>query len=818
MRQHSALLLGLAMLVAASHARGQFHRASDPVATPASSLVSQDDASAIDVNPASLGVLPAWSLVYVHAQVDERGGWLGQGDAVSFATPLLFGLALGTTLQSVRPGTQAAHLGAPADRAIFGLSLAYAPWKRFSLGAAARAFSAGDARFDGLSAVDFGLRWHAADWLGFSIVGRDLFASRKGFGTTGLDSGGSLIAGWQVRPFGNSDLVLDFDVGLDHRNRAGGRVGLGFQIPYLGYASSVMELERVGDTDQVFRVLAELSASFENVTVGGGVVAGQQFGGRAGGYALARVEGQARAGVSPAGRVIDVELSGMTEQSMVSVLLGLDAAVRDERVSGVLLRPRSSGIGSAYAQELRMLVAALRGAGKRVVCHLEDCSGAEYYACAGADAILIDPAGSIRMLGTAADVLLFGKTLQSIGLHTDFVRIGDYKSAPEQYGQAQMSEPARDELRSLLTDIRGRVLQDLSKDLRVAPARVAAIMDDGPHLAAQAIRDKLVVRADDEPEMKQGAADFDGRAIVRSLPERARTDWHAGPRVGVVMIDGTIVDGDNVDIPFLGTHMSGGRTVVAAIDGLLADPLVRVIVLRIDSPGGAVLASDQIWRAVRRARAQKPVVVSMGAVAASGGYYVASAGDEIWADPSTLTGSIGVFTGKVDAAQLAEKLGVGVESFQFGKRAGGQSLFRPFTPDERAALADRLRTFYRLFLARVATGRGLSVEQVDAVGRGRVYSGDTALRIGLIDHLGGFSSALARARQLANLSGDVEVTVLPKRRTGLLDFVLGATDARAQALTATLPVELRAALARAAVMQRLGATTALALLPYDVRF
>jgi protease-4 len=615
-------------------------------------------------------------------------------------------------------------------------------------------------------------------------------------------------------------MVLDFDVVFDDRNRAAGRVGLGVHVPYLGYASSIVELERVGDTDQVYRVLAELNASFEGLTVGGGVIVGEQLGRAPGAYALLRLEGQTRPGVSARARVLDVELSGLNERSLVSVLIGLDSALHDERVRGVLLRPRGSSMGSAYAQELRMMIAALRGAGKRVACHLEDATGAEYYACAGADLIMIDPAGSVRLLGAAADVLLFGKTLHKIGLRADFVRIGDYKSAPEQFTQGQLSEPAREELRTLLSDVHGRVLSDLSKDLRVAQTRVAAIMDDGPHLAAQALRDRLVQRTADEAAVRRGeGGTFEGRAIVDALPGKARADWYAGPRIGVVMIDGTIVDGENVDVPFLGMHMTGGRTAIAAIDSMLADPLVRAIVLRVDSPGGAVLASDQIWRAVRRARVEKPVVVSMGGVAASGGYYVASAGDEIWADPSTLTGSIGIFYGKVDAAQLASKLGVGVEFFRLGKRAGAESLFRPFTPEERAALADRLRSYYRLFLARVATGRGLSVEQVDALGRGRVYSGDAALRLGLVDHLGGFASALARARQLANVRADAEIVVLPKRRQGLLDFVVDeAGGAQASSLAALVPAELRSALLRAATMQQLGAATPLALLPYDIEF
>lgn len=815
-------LLVAGVSVGAASARAQLHRVTDPVATPASTLVQRDDAAAIDVNPSALGLNPGWSLVYVHAQVNERNGWLGQGDAVSFSTPLLFGLSLGVTAQSVRPGKLAAPQGdVLGDRGVFGVALAYAPTRRVSFGVSGRGFSSSDSRIDGLSTFDLGVTWHTADWLGFHLVGRDLLSSRKGFGT-GFDLRSSLIAGWQVRPLGNSDLLLNFDVALDHVPHVGGRVGLGVRIPYLGFAGSVFEVEHMGEDDRVYRIMAELNASFEGLTIGGGVIAGQRYGDGPGAFGVARFEGFARDGVLPRASVLDVEIGTLSERGVVRTQLVLDAALRDGRVAGVLLRPRGSSLGSAYAQELRLQIAALRAAGKRVVCSLEDATGSQYYACAGADAIAIDPAGSIRLLGASAEVLLYGDTLRKLGLHADFVRIGDYKSAPEQYTQSQLSEPGREVMRTLFTDVHARVLQDLAKDLHVDQSRVTEIMNDGPQLAPSALAYKMVKHALDESALRRGEGSaFDGIAIVDKLATKPRSDWYAGPRVGVVMVDGSIVDGDNVDIPILGLHMSGGKTVVKAIDAMVAEPSVRAIVLRVDSPGGAVLASDQIWRAVRRARAVKPVVVSMGALAASGGYYVASAGDEIWADPSTITGSIGIFYGKLDVTELAQKLGVGIEVFKIGKRAGGDSLYRPFTPDERAALADRLREYYRLFLSRVATGRKISVERADELGRGRVYSGDEARRLGLVDHLGGFSAALARARQLGHLNSSSDVVVLPKRPEGLLDFVLGelgsgSVDSELSPLVEALPLPLRAALARAVAMQHLGAATPLALLPYDI--
>jgi protease IV len=819
-----ALLAALA-IACCSHAQvhAQFHRATDSVAVPVSSIVLGDDAASIDDNPAQLALLPAFSLVYVHAELEHRRTWLGRGDAVSFAVPLIFGVSLGGTLQSIRPGPLAQDGSVfGATRALAGFALGFSPSRRFGAAISARGMTSSDSRFDGLSAIDAALTWRASDRLGVSVIGRDLFASREGFGTGALDLGSSLVLGLRARPAGTSDFVLGADLAFDDASQTAARVGLGLRVPHFGYASALAEIERFGERDETLRILAELSATFGGLTLGAGGIGGDGIDG-AGYYGVVRVEGRPRPGVTPRGRILDVELAGLDERGILRASMLLDAARHDPRVAGVLLRPRGSSMGSAYAQELRLLISALRAAGKRVACHLEDASGAEYYACAGSDVVLIDPAGSLRLLGNSSEVLLLGDTLRSAGLRADFVRIGDYKSAPEQLTQGELSEPAREELRELLDDVHGRILQDLGRDLSVDAARVAAIMDDGPQLASQALRDKLVHAAIDESRIREGElAAFDGRSIVDELPERAAQDWGVGPRIGVVVIDGAIIDGESTDIPFLDLHMTGGRTIVRTLESLTSDPSVRAIVIRVDSPGGAVVASDQIWRAVRRARAHKPVVVSMGAVAASGGYYVAAAGDEIWADPSTLTGSIGIFYGKLDVQGLADKLDVGIEVFRRGKRAGADSMFRPFSADERSALAERLRSYYQLFLSRVAEGRKKTVEEVDRVARGRVYSGDAALRLGLVDRLGGFASAVARARVLAGLSDAAEIVIVPRRKQGLIDYVLGDDGARsdggsALGVASAMPAELRSLLSRIVTMQRLGSGAPLAISPYDAR-
>jgi protease-4 len=215
----------------------------------------------------------------------------------------------------------------------------------------------------------------------------------------------------------------------------------------------------------------------------------------------------------------------------------------------------------------------------------------------------------------------------------------------------------------------------------------------------------------------------------------------------------------------------------------------------------------------------------MGAVAASGGYYVASAASEIWADPSTLTGSIGIFYGKVDVVGLADLIGVQIENFRRGEHAGADGIYRPFTDEERAALAEALRTYYRLFLSRVAEGRGMTVEAVDAVARGRVYSGDAAQSLGLVDRLGGFASALLRARELGGLGRDAEVVVRPPRKSGLLDYLVGgglsaavddSENEAGERKAVAVPRSLRPLLRAAATLDRLGVGQPLALLPYEL--
>lgn len=813
MARFLVVLVAIPTLIFSTGVSAQLHRPTDPVAPPPSAYADQDDALVMDVNPAWLGWTPAFTASALHTEGGTTATGFTRGDALHMAMPLLWGLSFGLSAQAIRPAGD--RFG--SDRALGSFALAFAPSRAWSFGTTLRSITTRDLQSDGITTADLGVAWRLSNALQLSLTGRDVFYTSSSQGALWRDVGTSLLVGATLRPFGTRVMTLDGQ--LVFGQDVGGRVTVGLPLPGVGRVTGMIEADRF-DTESL-RVVAGVEVDWGRSALAiGGMVGDGGLNSSPGWYAMARFSAAQRPGLPTGASVLELELSNLSPRSWIATALLLQRAAHDPRVAGVLLRPRDTGIGLSMAQELRQLVEEVRAQGKPVVCHLDSPSGPEVYACAKADHTWIDPAGGMRLMGVSMTSLLFGDLLRNIGLRADFVRIGEYKSAPEQLMQSSLSEPARAQNNQFLDDVHRRMLFDLAKDLGVSEARVAEIFDQGPQLASAAVDLGLADNQVDEIVMDDEVMEvFGEHPRTSELPKRLPETYGLGSRIGVVLVDGNIVDGDNVDMPLLGMHMSGGRTVARSIEALAHDPTVAVIVVRVDSPGGAVLASDQIWRAMRRAREIKPVIASMGSVAASGGYYVASAANEIWADPSTLTGSIGIFFGKVDVTHLAERIGVGVETFSRGARAGAESMWRPFTDDERAALAQTIREFYRTFVARVAEGRDMTPERVDALGQGRIYSGDAALGVGLVDRLGGLASALSRARELANLDFDADVVVMPEAPSNLLTYVMGGASVSEAVTASPVPAELVGALELAATIRQTGATQGLALLPFvvDVR-
>ncbi|MEZ4256080.1 MAG: signal peptide peptidase SppA [Polyangiales bacterium] len=764
-----ALLAVFAIALGASEVAAQPVERSTLLDAPGTPLSAPDDAAAVDLNPAALGHLGTWSLQFTHIEAPGRALGHADGDALRLATPLLFGTAIGVSVNSVRP-----EFPGQLSRGTGSLALAYAPNANLSFGTAFRVSGSNDPAFAGRMGWDVAASWRPASTLAISLIARDINAAADLGNAGGTTPPSSFVLAAGLRPLGSDQLLVDVTTGVDSDGAVGARGMVLTRLPYVGRACLGGEVRRL-DLDPVWLALGGLSVDWGRLSAGGGLM-GAEGSSTAGFFVHAAVHGRARAGVPTARYVLDLEISSAGARGILALLMELERARLDANVAGVLLRLRGTGLGTAHAEELREAFARLRREGKPVVCHLDAASGQEFYACAAATHAYFDPAGGARLTGPAGTSIYLGDALRELGVRTEFVRIGAYKSAPEQFTAASGTDAAREARAALYDDVYTKMRAVLASDWRTTDARIDRLVDNGPYVTSELVERKLIRGAADERDMGEALrAAFGGDfARLESRPAAYDTAWATPRRVGVVVVDGDIVDGDNIDVPFIGIQCSGGKTISETLDAMAADPNIGAIVLRIDSPGGSVLASDQIWRAVMRARRQKPVVASMGAVAASGGYYIASGADEIWADAATLTGSIGVFFGKADIAELAQKLHIGTEETSRGRRAGVDSMWQPLSDDERQMISEKVLLWYQMFLRRIEEGRGMDPEQTDALARGRVWSGTAAAAHGLVDHVGGFTAALDRARRLADIDDSAQVMFAPTRPVTLLDFALRA--------------------------------------------
>jgi protease IV len=340
---------------------------------------------------------------------------------------------------------------------------------------------------------------------------------------------------------------------------------------------------------------------------------------------------------------------------------------------------------------------------------------------------------------------------------------------------ASPSIEAAEQRREMLDDIYQRVVAAIAEGRGLSPARVGELLDAGPYTAGEALAAGIVDSLVEPTDLDRLLIAELGSGVVLGegpLVERPRT-WRL-PRIAIVFLEGDIVDGKSKEVPFLGQKVAGGETLAAALAQTRRSSDIKAVVLRVNSPGGSALASEQIAREGFRLRGAKPFVASIGNVAASGGYFSAAPADLILAKPSSITGSIGIFTGKFDLSTLLARAGVSWQTLTRGARADMESYLRPYTDDERHLIKDKLHYYYGRFLGAVARGRGLSESEVDAVGRGRVFTGARAQPLRLVDRDGGLLEAIAEAKRRAGLGDEdaVELVLLPREPTTLLGQLL----------------------------------------------
>jgi protease-4 len=484
-------------------------------------------------------------------------------------------------------------------------------------------------------------------------------------------------------------------------------------------------------------------------------------------------------------------LVGDQTRPFIGLLSLLRMAERDDRIATVVLRIQPLQIGWAKAEEIREAIGRLRAAGRHTVAQLEIASfsaNREIYVASAADEVFVTPGAALPLVGLAAEYLFLGGMMEKIGIEFDVAKAGRYKSAVEAYAERSMSEAAREMANSLLDDTYARFVEAIAEGRGLTVDAVLDAIDRG---LVRSQRLEALGLIDGEMHLDQILARH-GDSIVRH-EEYARVDPAAlgiKPRARFALIygTGTVIQGDLDDSPFATSRVFASETVSRALLEAAEDPEIDAIVLRIDSPGGSALASELIWRAIRRAReAGKPVVASFSDVAASGGYYVASAVDAIVASPGTLTGSIGVFALRPAVGGLLEKLEIGVDSLTRGRHADFLLASQKLSDGALARLQTSVLDTYRLFLTRVSDGRGLEVEAVDAVAQGRVWTGQQAFDVGLVDELGGIYTAVRRAKEAAGLEPIDDVFLIPYPRPKslgeqLFETLQGATalvDARA---------------------------------------
>jgi protease-4 len=489
---------------------------------------------------------------------------------------------------------------------------------------------------------------------------------------------------------------------------------------------------------------------------------------------------------------------GGRQMSLRETVAAIHRAAEDTRVAGLIARVQLPPSPIGPVQELRDAIATFSAA-KPSLAWAETYPGTlSYYLASAFREVWMQPSGDVGLIGFASHAMFLRDALDKAGIEAQFVARGEYKSAANLFTEDGFTQAHREAVTRMLESLRSQVWQAVSESRNIDAGKLDELADRAPLLRDDAVASGLIDRIGFRDEAYARMAEWVGpggnseEADPDETPPRMYLTRYAGsarsrlspsvpsmpgrrskPTIAVVTVEGAIVNGRGgpQGLPF-GPSNAGGDTIAAALREVAADDSVSAIVLRVDSPGGSVTASETIWREVIRARERgKPVVASMGSVAASGGYYVSMGADAIVANPGTITGSIGVITGKLVVRDLKDRLGVASDAVRTNANADAWSIDTPFTPQQQAHREAEADLFYNDFVQRVADGRNLTTKDVDVVARGRIWTGADAMERGLVDELGGFRTAVRRAKVLAAMDPDTEVRLVSFPGSSLLDML-----------------------------------------------
>jgi protease IV len=448
-------------------------------------------------------------------------------------------------------------------------------------------------------------------------------------------------------------------------------------------------------------------------------------------------------------------LLGKKNTGFITVLNAIKYAKEDSKIKGISLINNQSALGMAQTQELRNALEDFKKSGKFVYSYANYYTQKEFYISSVSDAIYLNPIGEIDFKGLSSELLFFKNFQDQTGLKMEVIRHGKYKSAVEPFIAQEMSPENRQQITELLQSVWKSMVQDVARNRSISVPQLDAVANDllarTPQMALQqklidkiayedqyhdAIKTKLKLEKEDEYEQ----IDMEDYS---SANEASFVDYSKDDIIAVIYAQGEIQGGEG-DVNIIGEG-SINRSLKEARE----DKSVKAVVLRVNSPGGSALTSELIWREIELTKKVKPVVVSMGNLAASGGYYIACGANAIFAEPTTITGSIGVFGTLPNMHEIATKYGINAEQVTTHKNSNGYSVFEPLNDNYRALALEGVDQIYTTFITRVANGRKMTTSQVDAIGQGRVWSGSEAIKIGLVDKIGNLDAAIAHAASLA---------------------------------------------------------------------
>ena len=521
-------------------------------------------------------------------------------------------------------------------------------------------------------------------------------------------------------------------------------------------------------------------------------------------------------------------------QSFSGLLTQMRKAKSDARVGALLFDIETSGLGWGKADELREAINEFKTSGKPVYAYMEYAGNKEYYIATAADKIFLPPTGDLGIIGLQAQAQFYKGSLDKLGVEFQSVHVGKYKGAADPVLRKDLSPEQREVLNAMLDDTYGRLVSTISDARKKSPDEVKAIIDNAPYNALEAKQQNLIDGALYKDEVYNELKNRLGYKDTEELRLTSANEYkdvtpeslglNNGERIAVIFASGIITSGKSSGGSFGGSQTIGSDTIIRAVKDAADDETIKAIVLRVDSGGGSAIASDLMWHTLEYAKTKKPVVTSMGDVAASGGYYIACNSNKIVAEPSTVTGSIGVILARPVIKGLYDWLGVTNEYITRGKNAGLLRDSEPWDEEQLKKIQAQADFFYwDNFVPKVAKGRGKSVEEIHNLAQGRVWTGFQAKERGLVDEFGGLNRAIDVAKDLAGLPADRDVkrVVFPAQRPFFASLFGSDDDATVKAkeqqmLINALPETTRKVFQYAATFDRFKQGETLTMLPFQL--